>query len=97
MLAKACIQPPAILLLLGSYLCRLAFKATLLRFYELWLFVLSVQAHQWFGDLVTLDDWTELWLNEGFATYFEVVVADAYRPTWGYFNNFMESTTSPGV
>ena len=37
-------------------------------------------AHQWFGDLVTLRWWDDLWLNEGFASYFESVMADAWRP-----------------
>jgi len=36
-------------------------------------------AHQWFGDLVTCRDWSEAWLNEGFATYFEAVWAEADR------------------
>jgi aminopeptidase N len=30
-------------------------------------------AHQWFGDLVTCRDWSHAWLNEGFATYFEIL------------------------
>jgi len=34
-------------------------------------------AHQWWGDLVTCRDWSEGWLNEGFATYSEVVFWEA--------------------
>jgi aminopeptidase N len=56
-----------------------------------------MQAHQWFGNLATLDDWTELWINEGFASYFEAVLADAYQPGMGYLTNFFHDMTSPGV
>lgn len=34
-------------------------------------------AHQWFGDLVTCRDWSHAWLNEGFATFFELVEKEA--------------------
>ena len=44
-------------------------------------------AHQWFGDKVTCGSWTEIWLNEGFATYltgltYEDQSPDIYWPQW---------------
>ena len=42
-------------------------------------------AHQWFGDYVTCRDWSEAWLNEGFATYFEHVWRDEHLGRDEYF------------
>ncbi len=40
-------------------------------------------AHQWFGDLVTMQWWDNLWLNEGFATWMESKAVRDWQPTWG--------------
>lgn len=46
-------------------------------------------AHQWFGNLVTPSWWTDLWLNEGFASYVENIGIDAVEPSWKALEQFV--------
>lgn len=45
--------------------------------------------HQWFGNLATPADWSYLWLNESFATYFGYGIVDHYHPDWGTWDQFL--------
>ncbi|HSX00134.1 MAG TPA: M1 family metallopeptidase [Patescibacteria group bacterium] len=48
-------------------------------------------SHQWFGDLVTMKWWDDLWLNESFANVMEYEAIDAIFPDWQVWNTFVGS------
>jgi aminopeptidase N len=51
-------------------------------------------AHQWFGDLVTMKWWDDVWLNEGFATWMSFKPMEAWKPEWNLETDAVRSSTN---
>uniref|UniRef100_A0A8C5VYY8 Aminopeptidase n=1 Tax=Microcebus murinus TaxID=30608 RepID=A0A8C5VYY8_MICMU len=58
---------------------------------KLWVTVVIAHelAHQWFGNLVTMEWWNDIWLNEGFANYMELVSVNATYPELQFDDSFL--------
>ena len=55
------------------------------------LVIAHEMAHQWFGDLVTMQWWNNIWLNEGFATWMENKPVAAMHPEWNIDQDVVSS------
>ena len=51
-------------------------------------------AHQWFGDLVTMNWWDDLWLNESFATFMSYKAMNQLEPDYDMFSDFLVGETA---
>ncbi|HSG06309.1 MAG TPA: M1 family metallopeptidase, partial [Nitrospiria bacterium] len=51
--------------------------------------------HQWFGNLVTMEWWDDLWLNESFATWLACKIVDQWRPEWNSWTEFQQEKQYP--
>ncbi|CAG2104297.1 unnamed protein product [Medioppia subpectinata] len=54
-------------------------------------------AHQWFGNLVTMEWWTHLWLNEGFASFVEYLCVDHLFSEYHIWTQFVSDTFTPAL
>ncbi len=54
-------------------------------------------AHQWFGNLVTMKWWNDLWLNESFATFMATKAVHSYYPEWDLWDQFLKASTSAAM
>ena len=54
-------------------------------------------AHQWFGNLVTMKWWNDLWLNESFATFMATKAVDSIYPEWDFWDQFLISEMTGGL
>ena len=57
--------------------------------HELW--------HQWSGNLVTMEWWNDLWLNESFANYMAYKAVDDYKPEWKIWEDYLSNELATGL